>query len=70
MSVSRGNRVRAVGGIGGGYGDPMERPEDAVLADVLDGYLTIEEAGALFGVVIEQGRVNLEATQRQRQAAK
>jgi N-methylhydantoinase B len=70
ISVSRGNRVRAVGGIGGGYGDPLERDEEAVLADFLDGYLTTQDAAARFGVVIEQGRVNPDATQLRRRASK
>jgi N-methylhydantoinase B len=70
ISVSRGNRVRAVGGIGGGYGDPLERDEEAVLADFLDGYLTTQDAATRFGVVIEQGRVNPEATQLRRRASK
>jgi N-methylhydantoinase B len=69
MAVSRGQKIRAVGGIGGGYGDPLTRAEDAVLSDVLDGYLTADDAAAWFGVVIEQGAVNAEATRRRRQAA-
>jgi len=69
ISVSRGNKVRATGGIGGGYGDPLARAEEAVLNDVLDGYLTPEDAAGHFGVVIEQGRVNSQATRRRRQVA-
>jgi N-methylhydantoinase B len=69
ISVSRGDKVCAVGGIGGGYGDPFSRAEEAVLNDVLDGYLTAEDAVNRFGVVIQQGRVNLAATRRIRQGA-
>jgi N-methylhydantoinase B len=69
ISVSRGNKVRATGGIGGGYGNPLDRAEEAVLNDVLDGYLTTEDAARRFGVVIEQGRVDSQATQRWRRAA-
>jgi N-methylhydantoinase B len=36
----------------GGYGDPLERPVGAVLADVRRGLVSIENAGALYGVVI------------------
>ncbi len=35
---------------GGGYGNPMERDPEAVLEDVLDGYVSIEAAKSLYGV--------------------
>lgn len=38
---------------GGGYGDPRDRPVERVLADVADGYLSVEEAKACYGVEIE-----------------
>jgi N-methylhydantoinase B len=34
----------------GGYGDPLERPAEAVLADVVDGYVSIEAAREEYGV--------------------
>lgn len=34
----------------GGYGDPLERPVGAVLADVVDGYVSIEAAREEYGV--------------------
>jgi N-methylhydantoinase B len=34
----------------GGYGDPLERPVDAVLADVVDGYVSVEAAREVYGV--------------------
>jgi N-methylhydantoinase B len=69
IAVSRGDKVRAVGGIGGGYGDPLARSEQLVLQDVLDGYLTPEEAALAFGVVITPDRkLDAAATQRRRRA--
>jgi N-methylhydantoinase B len=53
IPVSKGDRIRAVGGIGGGYGKPGERPPEQVRQDVLDGYLTRESAKRDFGVVID-----------------
>ena len=53
IPVSKGDRIRAVGGIGGGYGTPAERPPEQVRQDVLDGYLTREAAKRDFGVVID-----------------
>jgi N-methylhydantoinase B len=37
---------------GGGYGDPFARDPERVLADVVDGYVSIEAARELYGVVI------------------
>ena len=41
---------------GGGVGDPRERDPQAVLADVVDGYVSLEAARALYGVTIRQTR--------------
>ena len=38
---------------GGGYGSPCERDPEAVLLDVLDGYVTVEEARTQYAVVID-----------------
>ena len=38
---------------GGGYGKPFERPAEAVLEDVLDEYVSLDDARALYGVVID-----------------
>ena len=37
---------------GGGYGDPLTRTPEAVLADVLDGYISVETAECTYGVVV------------------
>ena len=38
---------------GGGYGDPLERPAEKVLDDVLDGFCTVEHARAAYGVIVD-----------------
>jgi N-methylhydantoinase B len=38
---------------GGGYGDPLAREPERVLADVVDGYISIEAARRDYGVVVE-----------------
>lgn len=38
---------------GGGYGDPRQRDAKRVLADVVDGYVSIESARKEYGVVLE-----------------
>jgi N-methylhydantoinase B len=37
---------------GAGYGDPRERPLEAVLTDVEDGYVSVAAAAALYGVTV------------------
>jgi N-methylhydantoinase B len=39
---------------GGGFGDPLERDPQAVLEDVIDGYVSIERARKDYGVVVEE----------------
>ena len=53
---------------GGGYGDPFVREPADVLDDVLDGYVSIEDARRDYGVVIERKAVNGAATQELRAA--
>ena len=66
-----GDRTIVVGACGGGYGDPLERDPERVLADVRDGYLTAEAAASDFGVVIGGGRsVDVEATAQLRSEIK
>lgn len=55
---------------GGGYGDPLTRDLALVLADVRQGYVSIEAAGRDYGVVLVKGpdgpQLDVEATQRLR----
>ena len=47
---------------GGGVGDPRERDPQAVLRDVVDGYVSLEAARDVYGVTIRrtrEGRVAL-----------
>ncbi|WP_406317502.1 hydantoinase B/oxoprolinase family protein [Streptosporangium sp. NBC_01639] len=38
---------------GGGYGDPLDRDPAAVVADVLDGYVSAEAAEQSYGVIVD-----------------
>jgi N-methylhydantoinase B/oxoprolinase/acetone carboxylase alpha subunit len=52
---------------GGGVGDPRTRDPQRVLDDVLDGFITAQEARRDYAVVIDaEGRLDLAATQRLR----
>jgi N-methylhydantoinase B len=46
-------RVRLAPPGGGGYGDPRKRDPDRVLADVVEGYVSVEAASREYGVAIE-----------------
>jgi N-methylhydantoinase B len=54
---------------GGGHGDPLERDPAHVLEDVLDDKISVEAAEADYGVVIVDGAVDTEATQKRRAAS-
>lgn len=62
--LAPGDRVRFVLSGGGGYGDPREREPERVLADVEQGYVSVEQAEADYAVVINADRmqVDVEAT--------
>jgi N-methylhydantoinase B len=51
--VRRGDRLRIVTSGGGGWGDPVERPVEAVLRDVLAGFVSVAAAADDYGVVVE-----------------
>jgi N-methylhydantoinase B len=48
-----GDAFRLRSGGGGGYGDPLERPVEAVQSDVRQGYVSVEAAAKLYAVVID-----------------
>lgn len=52
---------------GGGVGDPLTRNPELVERDIADGYLSLERAQNVYGVVIEDGKVNLTRTEKLRQ---
>ncbi|MCX9077914.1 MAG: hydantoinase B/oxoprolinase family protein [Candidatus Methanoperedens sp.] len=51
--LKRGEVARMATGTGGGYGDPFQRPEEEVVQDVRDGYLTPEMAERDYGIVVD-----------------
>jgi 5-oxoprolinase (ATP-hydrolysing)/N-methylhydantoinase B len=53
--VEAGSTVRLENAGGGGYGDPMERDPEMVLSDVLDGYISVDAARDVYGVVFKDG---------------
>jgi N-methylhydantoinase B len=46
--AAAGDRLCLISPCGGGYGDPLERDQDAIEADIADGYVSRESARALY----------------------
>lgn len=57
---------------GGGFGDPFTRDTQLVLSDVVDNYITIEEAKKQYGVVIKDNPpiIDIENTEKLRNCTK
>lgn len=71
IPLGPGDRVRVKTPGGGGYGDPFARDSDAVARDVALGRYTVQQADALFGVVIDpDGTVDIAATATRRAAGR
>jgi N-methylhydantoinase B len=54
---------------GGGRGSPLEREPERVLTDVERGYVSLDAAERLYGVVISDGKIDAEATRAARDGA-
>ncbi len=62
-AVGKGDKFIVVGPAGGGYGDPKKRDPERVLADVLDGFVSVAQARAVYGVAIDQAmQIDVETT--------
>ena len=59
--IPQGTVFRQIAGGGGGYGDPVERPAELVLADVRNGLISIEAARSDYGVWIDPDSLALDA---------
>jgi N-methylhydantoinase B len=69
LRLAPGQTVRIVSPGGGGFGSPLERDPAAVVLDVEDGFVAVDEALAKYGVVIRGGKVDAEATALARKSA-
>lgn len=67
LHLRAGDQLDVRIGGGGGYGDPLERPAEAVAADVRDGYTSRPRAEVAYGVVLgDDGAVDAAATVERR----
>ncbi len=58
----KGDILRMETGGGGGYGHPFDRNLDAILEDVLGGFVSAEAAQKLYGVVMNGNKIDEAAT--------
>ena len=62
IRLRRGDQVKIVAPGGGGWGDPLERSADRVVADVAEGLVTAEAAQRDYGLVVERRNGAWDAT--------
>lgn len=68
-TLGKGDMIRLKTGGGGGFGDPFERDPERVLGDVIDGYISKEQAREEYGVAVDASlRVDREETERLRRS--
>jgi N-methylhydantoinase B len=65
--LAPGETIISISSGGGGYGPPHERDVQRVVRDVVDGWVSVERARDVYGVVLdEHGGVDEDATRAQR----
>ncbi len=66
LDAAAGTRIEIQSSGGGGWGSPLDRDPELVLADVIEGYVDIDEARDTYGVVTDGMRIDADATRRLR----
>jgi 5-oxoprolinase (ATP-hydrolysing)/N-methylhydantoinase B len=56
VPIRPGDRIKITGPAGGGWGPPTERSRKMVEEDLLDGYITTDQAEAVYGLAPKGGR--------------
>jgi N-methylhydantoinase B/oxoprolinase/acetone carboxylase alpha subunit len=58
--LAPGEKLEIRSPMGGGYGDPFERNPSLVLEDVLDGFITVDDAREDYGVVLDKEQMKVD----------
>ncbi len=64
--LAPGETVLATSAAGAGYGPPWERQLERVVHDVADGWVSVEQAAEVYGVVVRDGALDADATAARR----
>jgi len=72
FKLKKGDIVTCLTAGGGGYGDPLDRDPESVRMDVIQGYVSMDSAKEVYGVVLEEKDLSIDekATQDQRKMVK
>ncbi|GAA1003047.1 hydantoin utilization protein B [Acrocarpospora pleiomorpha] len=62
LRLAPGERVRFESASGGAHGNPLDRAVNSIADDAKRGLISVEHAREAYGVVIEDGQVNMDAT--------
>lgn len=54
LSLLKGDTVRMITASGGGYGNPLNREVDSVIADVKNNYISFQQAAEVYGVIVDE----------------
>ena len=68
--LCKGDLIRIITPGGGGWGNPVERPAESVLDDVLDGFVSPEAARQEYGVILSDNDIDRDATEACRASMK
>jgi N-methylhydantoinase B len=60
LTLNTDDVIQVMTGTGAGWGDPMERPLEKVKEDLKNGYITLEQAEKLYGVVLNPETLEVE----------
>jgi N-methylhydantoinase B len=60
IQLAAGDEVTITAGGGGGYGNPLERTLEEVRMDVINGYISLENAKQDYGVIIDPGTLEID----------
>jgi N-methylhydantoinase B len=67
LKVPAGGGMSYYAPCGGGYGDPLNRPPEKVLEDVLDDFCTVERAYEVYGVIVSNDmQIDAKGTENRR----
>jgi N-methylhydantoinase B/oxoprolinase/acetone carboxylase alpha subunit len=66
--IDEGDVLVGVGGSGAGFGDPLRREPALVARDVREGLVSADRARAVYGVIVRDGAVAVDATAAARSA--
>jgi N-methylhydantoinase B len=69
-SLAKGDVLVFFAAGGGGFGDPLDREPERVANDVANGWVTQEHAREMYGVIMDTGRVDADATIARRDAVR